>query len=51
MNPLQGIDQIKPLFVSLNPPFEPDPATDLRPLHVRPSAIHRRRVRRAKEAW
>jgi predicted NAD/FAD-binding protein len=26
MNPLQGIDQIKPLFVSLNPPFEPDPA-------------------------
>ena len=26
MNPLQGIDDNKPLFVSLNPPFEPDPA-------------------------
>ena len=26
MNPLQGIDDDKPLFVSLNPPFEPDPA-------------------------
>jgi predicted NAD/FAD-binding protein len=26
MNPLQGIDDGKPLFVSLNPPFEPDPA-------------------------
>lgn len=26
MNPLQGIDAAKPLFVSLNPPFEPDPA-------------------------
>jgi len=26
MNPLQGIDSDKPLFVSLNPPFEPDPA-------------------------
>ncbi len=26
MNPLQGIDHDKPLFVSLNPPFEPDPA-------------------------
>ena len=26
MNPLQGIDEDKPLFVSLNPPFEPDPA-------------------------
>jgi predicted NAD/FAD-binding protein len=26
MNPLQGIDEEKPLFVSLNPPFEPDPA-------------------------
>jgi predicted NAD/FAD-binding protein len=26
MNPLQGIDAEKPLFVSLNPPFEPDPA-------------------------
>ncbi|MDB5577327.1 MAG: amine oxidase [Bradyrhizobium sp.] len=26
MNPLQGIDEAKPLFVSLNPPFEPDPA-------------------------
>ena len=26
MNPLQGIDNDKPLFVSLNPPFEPDPA-------------------------
>jgi predicted NAD/FAD-binding protein len=26
MNPLQGIDADKPLFVSLNPPFEPDPA-------------------------
>jgi predicted NAD/FAD-binding protein len=26
MNPLQGIDGDKPLFVSLNPPFEPDPA-------------------------
>ena len=25
MNELQGIDQEKPLFVSLNPPFEPDP--------------------------
>lgn len=25
MNKLQGIDQAKPLFVSLNPPFEPDP--------------------------
>jgi predicted NAD/FAD-binding protein len=25
MNALQGIDQSKPLFVSLNPPFEPDP--------------------------
>jgi predicted NAD/FAD-binding protein len=25
MNPLQGIDGGKPLFVSLNPPFEPDP--------------------------
>jgi predicted NAD/FAD-binding protein len=24
MNELQGIDQDKPLFVSLNPPFEPD---------------------------
>ena len=24
MNPLQGIDRDKPLFVSLNPPFEPD---------------------------
>jgi uncharacterized protein len=26
MNQLQAIDQDKPLFVSLNPPFEPDPA-------------------------
>jgi predicted NAD/FAD-binding protein len=26
MNRLQGIDADKPLFVSLNPPFEPDPA-------------------------
>jgi uncharacterized protein len=26
MNRLQGIDEAKPLFVSLNPPFEPDPA-------------------------
>src|SRR6202046_2151349 len=26
MNRLQGIDEGKPLFVSLNPPFEPDPA-------------------------
>lgn len=26
MNELQGIDHDKPLFVSLNPPFEPDPA-------------------------
>jgi len=26
MNLLQGIDANKPLFVSLNPPFEPDPA-------------------------
>jgi predicted NAD/FAD-binding protein len=26
MNELQGIDDDKPLFVSLNPPFEPDPA-------------------------
>jgi predicted NAD/FAD-binding protein len=26
MNQLQGIDEDKPLFVSLNPPFEPDPA-------------------------
>jgi uncharacterized protein len=26
MNVLQGIDESKPLFVSLNPPFEPDPA-------------------------
>ena len=26
MNPLQGIDPDKPLFVSLNPPIEPDPA-------------------------
>ncbi len=26
MNALQGIDQNKPLFVSLNPPFEPDPS-------------------------
>lgn len=26
MNELQGIDKDKPLFVSLNPPFEPDPA-------------------------
>jgi predicted NAD/FAD-binding protein len=25
MNELQGIDKNKPLFVSLNPPFEPDP--------------------------
>ena len=25
MNELQGIDENKPLFVSLNPPFEPDP--------------------------
>jgi predicted NAD/FAD-binding protein len=25
MNELQGIDRDKPLFVSLNPPFEPDP--------------------------
>ena len=25
MNELQGVDQDKPLFVSLNPPFEPDP--------------------------
>lgn len=25
MNELQGIDKDKPLFVSLNPPFEPDP--------------------------
>jgi uncharacterized protein len=26
MNALQGIDDDKPVFVSLNPPFEPDPA-------------------------
>jgi len=26
MNPLQGISDDKPLFVSLNPPIEPDPA-------------------------
>ena len=26
MNPLQGIDPDKPVFVSLNPPVEPDPA-------------------------
>jgi predicted NAD/FAD-binding protein len=26
MNALQGIDHDKPLFVSLNPPFEPEPA-------------------------
>jgi predicted NAD/FAD-binding protein len=26
MNQLQGIDEKKPLFVSLNPPFKPDPA-------------------------
>lgn len=25
MNPLQGLDHSKPLFVSLNPPFAPDP--------------------------
>ena len=25
MNALQGIDDAKPLFLSLNPPFEPDP--------------------------
>ena len=25
MNELQGIDRSRPLFVSLNPPFEPDP--------------------------
>jgi uncharacterized protein len=25
MNNLQGIDNARPLFVSLNPPFEPDP--------------------------
>jgi uncharacterized protein len=25
MNRLQGIDESKPLFVSLNPPFDPDP--------------------------
>ncbi|HEX7790498.1 MAG TPA: FAD-dependent oxidoreductase [Afipia sp.] len=26
MNPLQGLDDARPLFVSLNPPFAPDPA-------------------------
>ena len=26
MNNLQGIDHNKPLFISLNPPFEPAPA-------------------------
>src|SRR6202022_1693223 len=26
MNQLQGVDDDKPLFVSLNPPFEPDPS-------------------------
>lgn len=26
MNPLQGLDSSRPLFVSLNPPFAPDPA-------------------------
>ncbi|MDZ4368575.1 MAG: NAD/FAD-binding protein, partial [Afipia sp.] len=26
MNPLQGLDNALPLFVSLNPPFAPDPA-------------------------
>ncbi len=26
MNPLQGLDNSRPLFVSLNPPFVPDPA-------------------------
>jgi predicted NAD/FAD-binding protein len=25
MNPLQGLDSSRPLFVSLNPPFAPDP--------------------------
>ncbi|PZQ16032.1 MAG: NAD/FAD-binding protein [Ancylobacter novellus] len=25
MNALQGIDQTRPLFITLNPPFEPDP--------------------------
>ena len=39
MNPLQGIDDDKPLFVSLNPPFEPDAGADFRQIHVRASAI------------
>ncbi len=30
MNTLQGIDESKPLFVSLNPPFEPDPSLTFR---------------------
>ena len=50
MNRLQGIDDDKPLFVSLNPPFAPDPDADLRQLHVRSSAIQRRRLCRAEAA-
>jgi predicted NAD/FAD-binding protein len=36
MNELQGIDKGMPLFVSLNPPFEPDPMLTFRNLTPRP---------------
>ena len=38
----------KPLFVSLNPPFAPDPALTFGKYAVRASAIRRRRLRRAE---
>ena len=48
MNRLQGIDDDKPLFVSLNPPFAPAPELTFGKYHVRASAVQRRRLCRAE---
>ena len=39
MNRLQGLDEDKPLFVSLNPPFRTGSGADVRQIYLRSSAI------------
>ena len=48
MNALQGIDPSRPLFVTLNPPRAAAPRAHLRAFQLRPSAVRRRRDRRAE---
>ena len=50
MNALQGIDQRQTAVRQPQSAVRTGSGTDVRSLHVRPSAIHRRRVRRAKTA-